>query len=135
MTPDHDALLAYLAERRLMPFAWGRDRNDCVSYGAGALLAMTGWDPLAGMPHWSTERGALRVMRRFGGLVAAVTGRLSPIAPALAHRGDVAGVPDEAQPGGVRLMIVEGALISGPGDRGAVLVPRAAMICAWSAPT
>lgn len=133
MAPDYEALIGYLAERRTMAFAWGRAANDCVSYSAGALLALTGRDVLDGLPHWSTELGAMRAVRRFGGLAAAVTGKLTPIAPALAHRGDVAGVPDEALPGGIRLMIVEGAILSGPGDRGAVFCPRAAITCAWSA--
>lgn len=131
MIRDYDALLGFLAERRGMPFAWGRDANDCVSFAAGAVKAQTGQDVL-GRHVWTSRLGALRVARRNGGLVALVTEQLTLIAPAAAMRGDIAGVPDEMFPGGVRLMVVEGTTLVGPAEHGSDRQQRSAMTQAWS---
>lgn len=115
-----------------MPFSWGRDANDCASFAAGAIKAATGRDVL-GKLRWSTRLGALRIAKREGSFAAAITRRLTPIAPALAHRGDIAGVPDDDFPGGLRLMVVDGAMLVGPGEFGLMHQHRAAMTHAWSA--
>jgi hypothetical protein len=124
---DYGALARYLAERRAMPFAWGRKGNDCAAFAGGAIKAQTGRDPLAGL-RWSTATGAARLIARLGGMEAAVSARLTPIAPAKAHRGDLAGVADGRF--GLLLMVVEGETLIGPGNSRA---PRSAMIHAWSA--
>lgn len=129
MARDVEALAGFLAGRGRLPFAWGREENDCVGFVLAGILAMTGHDPLPGVT-WTTERGAARVIRRLGGLEAALDARLMPIAPALAARGDVAGVDDERF--GVSLLLVEGATLVGPGARGCKRLPRAAMTKAWS---
>lgn len=127
MARDLAALSAYLADRAGMPFAWGRKGNDCVSFAAGAVQAQTGRDVLCGLD-WRSEKGARRRVAVMGGLESAVTSRMgAPIAPARAHRGDVAGVMVD---GGMALMIVEGATLVGPENR---RLPRGAMIRAWSA--
>lgn len=131
MTRDPMALIAYLDARAGMPFAWGRRANDCVSFAAGAVIAQTGRDPLPDVD-WTSERGALRVLKRTGGLEAMVNRCLRRTSPALAMRGDVAGVIDPG-PIGLRLMIVEGAMLVGPGDSGLDRQPRAVMSIAWSA--
>lgn len=130
MNRDLDGLLAFLDARARMPFAFGKRRNDCASFIAGAVKAQTGRDPFRGIS-WTSERGARRVAAREGGLVAAMDARFARIAPAMAQRGDIAGVED---PGfGARLMIVEGETLAGPGTRGMERNPRAAMTLAWSA--
>lgn len=130
MVRDHSALVAYIAARMRAPFAWGD--NDCVTFAAGAVKAQTGRDPLGAIAaRWSTARGAGRVLRKFGGMEAAVSSVLSPIAPAMAARGDVAGWLD-AQ-GRLQLAIVEGQTLVGPGEAGTVRLPRSAMVKAWSA--
>lgn len=130
MARDLNALLGFIAERAPMPHEWGSSRNDCVAYMAGAVKAQTGRDCLEGLS-WSSEIGARRVLRRLGGLEAAMDARFVRIAPAMAQRGDIAGIPDELL--GVRIMIVEGATLVGPGARGEKRNPRAAMTIAWSA--
>ncbi len=125
---NHDAMLAAIAGRAAMPFDWRR--NDCARFAAAMVSAQTGKTPLKGL-RWGTAAGATRVINRLGGMEAAVSARLTPIAPALARRGDVAGVPDEQL--GLRLMIVEGETLIGPGERGLKRAPRAAMTHAWSA--
>lgn len=125
---DHEALLALLERRARRPFAWGR--NDCVRLAAAAVRAQTGRRVLGGLT-WRSRQAADALLEQEGGVEAAVSKRLTPIAPALAARGDIAGVPDDAF--GIRLMIVEGTLLVGPGARGLVRMPRSAMTHAWSA--
>lgn len=129
MARDLEALLGFLAERAAMPFRWGRRRNDCVSFAANAVQAQTGRDPLEGLD-WATQAEARALLRELGGLEAAIDARLTRIAPAMACRGDVAGVIDRRL--GRRLMIVEGATLAGPGKGGVVRLPRREMITAWS---
>ncbi len=126
---DFEALDRYLAERRTMPFAYGSKANDCVSFYAGAARAMAGVDLMRGRK-WSSELGAARVIARLGGFEAAISAHMTPIAPALARRGDAAGVfcPDH----GMMLMLVEGETLAGPGDHGTLRCPRSAMVAAWT---
>lgn len=140
MIRDHDALVRYLAARVSRPFDWGRNSrgpaaadegNSCVHYAAGAVLAQTGRNIMAEIPAWSSERGARRVIRRLGGLEAGVARVLREIPPALAQRGDIAGVVGDS--GELFLMVVEGDALSGPGASGARRLRRARMIKAWSA--
>jgi hypothetical protein len=126
---NYDALLAFIAGRAAVPFDW--KRNDCVRYAAGAVLAQTGVDPLRGVTRWGTARGAARVLTRMGGMEAAVNSRLPAIAPAIAARGDIAGVPDDDL--GLRLMLIEGEMLVGPGDAGNRRLKRSAMTHAWRA--
>ncbi|WP_380787229.1 DUF6950 family protein [Sphingomonas sp. R86521] len=126
---DYDALLAFVAGRTTLPFDW--KRNDCVRYAAGAVLAQTGVDPLRGVIRWGTARGAVRVLDRMGGMEAAVSSRLTAIAPAMAARGDIAGVPDDDL--GLRLMVIEGETLVGPGDAGNRRLKRSVMTHAWRA--
>jgi hypothetical protein len=125
---DHHAVAAYLAARSRMPFDW-KD-NDCVRFAQGAIEAQTG-EHVALPARWGTAAGAARALKRLGGLEAVVDGILPRIAPALAMRGDIAGVADEDF--GLRLMVVEGDLLAGPGPEGIRRVPRREMIAAWSA--
>jgi hypothetical protein len=129
MAVDREALAGFLAGRLAMPFAWGREANDCVGFVLAAIEALSGHDVLPGVT-WTTERGAARVIRRLGGLERAVDARLRPIAPAAALRGDVAAIADERF--GVSLLIVEGSSLVGPGGRGLKRLPRSAMTKAWS---
>jgi hypothetical protein len=128
MARDHDAVTAFLAERSRMPFDW--KRNDCVRFARGAVEAQTG-RALRLPARWGTAAGAARALARLGGIETAVDGLLPRIAPAMAQRGDIAGVQDGAF--GLRLMIVEGDLLAGPGPNGIRRVPRREMIAAWSA--
>lgn len=135
-------LLRFLEERACMPFAFGRDGNDCVAFAGGAVEAQTGVDPLADL-QWSTIEEARALLKAEGGMRAALDRRFRRVPPAMAQRGDIAGVacasfvPAAAgQPGrgfGTRLMVVEGDTLAGPGERGIRRMPRAAMAAAWSA--
>ena len=128
MTRDCGAMAAYIAARTAVPFAWGS--NDCVTFAAGAVLALTGRDPLAGIPAWQSERAALIGLKRRGGLFAAVSSVLPQIAPAHAHRGDIGAVMG---PDGPFLMMIEGATLVGPALHGLFRHRRDALVCSWSA--
>lgn len=130
MARDYPALVAFLRERMRTGFAWGA--HDCVTFAAEAVKAQTGADPLRAVTsRWTSERGAARVLRAKGGLEAAVSSVLRPIAPAMAARGDVAGWLDEK--GRLQLAIVEGETLIGPGAAGLTRLPRRSMAKAWSA--
>lgn len=85
-----ERLITFLEDRRGIPFQWGR--NDCVTFAADGVQAITGFDalgPLRGS--WTSEREAsLRLLAR-GGITNAVRSVLGMEmdSPALAQRGDV----------------------------------------------
>lgn len=131
MTRDIAALIALIEARSPRSFRWRRGR-DCVSFAADCIEAQTGQDLLADLPRWKTGCEARAIAKAEGGLEVAVDNRLRRIAPALAQRGDIAGLPEDS-PIGIRLMVVEGATLVAPGRRGLERLPRSAMVLAWSA--
>lgn len=124
---DIPALLAIIERRAAIRFAWYRGR-DCVSFAARAVKAQTGVDPRGNL-RWSNLEQARAVVDQEGGIEAAMDRRFDRVAPALARRGDIAAVPGE--PFGIRLMVVEGAMLISPGDTGLCRLHRQHMIMAW----
>lgn len=129
MSRDHAALITVIEARSRRAFRW-RAGRDCVSFAAACIEAQTGVDPLTDVPRWRTRREALAVAEFAGGLQHALDARLTRVPPALAKRGDIAGLPDPLF--GVRLMVIEGETLVGPGARGLERLPRSAMVLAWS---
>jgi hypothetical protein len=71
-----------------VPFEWGR--NDCCTFVADAIEAMTGRDVMESVRGYSTALQAQRLAHERGGLQAAVSGLLGdPVSPALVTVGDV----------------------------------------------
>lgn len=130
MKRDIDALLKFIESRQNTPYQWGRKGNDCISFGANAVKALTGHHWL-GKLTWKDERSALRVLKLEDSVEAALDKRWHRIPPSMAQRGDIAGVPDERF--GIHPMIVEGEMLVGPGERGNKRLRRKAMTIAWSA--
>lgn len=129
MVRDYRALANLIADNERTPFAWAQ--WDCATFAGAAVKAQTGDDALGRFAgKWSTEAGAARVLIKAGGMEAAVSTVLTPIAPSMAQRGDVAGVET---PQGLLLMIVEGSTLVGPDVDGLARLPRTAMVKAWSA--
>jgi len=85
---------------------WEYGSHDCALFAFGALKAMGGVDlgePWRGK--YKTERGALGVMKRFGGadveecmVKLGVDNELTEIDPAFAQRGDITVCPTEEGP-------------------------------------
>lgn len=124
---DITALLDLIEARSTRAFAW-RKGSCCVSFMGAAVQAQIGIDVLAGLS-WRSRRAALAILDELGGLEAAMDARFDRIAPALARRGDVAGLPDPLL--GVQLAVVEGATLVAPGETGLIRVQRSAMTMAW----
>lgn len=127
-----EQLLDYVEQRRHMPFAWGQ--NDCVSFAAGAVSAMTGAPAASLLPvEWATERQALRALESTGGLEAAVTRVLGPalqgLAARRAPRGSVVLVELQGRP---TLGVSMGLSWCGPGEHGLVFRRMAEVDVAWS---
>ena len=132
MSPrDPSGLIAWL--NAPVAFGYGPGALDCVRDAMGAAAAQG--RPVRLRHGWTTERGARRVLKRLGGLEAAVDSVLPAIAPAHAVRGDI-GLVRHPLPGGGQielLAIVEGDTLAGLHPRrGRVRLPRRAMVKAWS---
>lgn len=125
---DYDAWRAWLDQMQEQPFAWGS--NDCVTFAAGAVRALTGMDPLRGIGAWKSEVGALRALKRRGGLVAAVSSVLTPVPASMAQRGDIGAVEG---PRGPLLVVIEGLTLAGPGIDGIERIGCDRLTQAWSA--
>jgi hypothetical protein len=124
------ALVAFLDERAATAHGYGRRANDCGSFALAAVAALTGEDPAPDLD-WSNRREALMIVKRFGSLEAAFDAYFERIPPALAMRGDIAGVPDADF--GIHPMVVEGDMLVGPDEGGTRRLKRSAMVTAWSA--
>lgn len=126
MQRDHSALVAFINERHAVPHEWGA--NDCVAFVLAAVEAQTG---KRHGPRWKSLAEGKRILKRYGSLEAAFDYYFQRIPPALARRGDIAGVPDADF--GIHPMIVEGELLVGPADKGNRRMPRSVAVMAWSA--
>lgn len=111
-------LTAFLAEREPMPFAW--HGNDCCTFAADAVLAITGHDFIAEeRALYCDAASALRLLQERGGLEQLARAKLGePMQyPLRAKRGDVGLVP--AGPGGsLALAVCAGMTWRVPGPRG-----------------
>ena len=126
--PEH---LAWLVEqRRRAPFEWGV--NDCASFAADAVLAMTGADPLGGLRGaWASHDEAQALLASMGGLAAAAENLLGPsAADGRARRGSIVCAHMEGQE--IMGVMLSGSLWCAPGPRGIVFRPRAEVVAAWN---
>lgn len=116
----------YLDERRDVPFAWGT--NDCASFAAGAVQAMTG-ESLQ-IPQVESAAAYLHFLRDYGPLDAIVDDTLGERlpSPAFAQRGDVVLLfVDERATLGVCI----GVEAAAPGQDGMLTVPMSTATAAW----
>jgi len=121
--------------RASMPFSWGT--NDCCTFAAAAVEAVSGSNPMSSMEPYGTEAGrkrkALRrLLRRIdkaGGLKALVTEFLgAPISPRMASVGDVVLVLNA---GAEVVGVCNGINIMAPGASGVVTLSMDAAVAAW----
>jgi hypothetical protein len=127
--PHWAAGLSALATARLAaPFAWGT--NDCASFAADSILAITGADGLAELRgRRRTERAARQQERAIGGLPAAIErAGFVPMPAALAQRGDLVML---AQGKRRVLAICMGEEALAPGERGLERASMRQAVAAW----
>lgn len=130
MSRDAAALIAFLESREDWQFGYERTPNthDCARAMSDGIKAQTGRAPLDRFAsEWSTRRGALRVIRRYGGLAAAVDTVMTRVDLPAAQRGDAGLTRDGA------LVLIEGETLVGPAEIGWRRLPREELAIAWSA--
>lgn len=113
---DWPQLLAeFIEARRDLPFAWGSEANDCVSFAIAWVHQMTGVEMCPAT--WTNEAEARAALEEAGGLIAAVTGVLGRPSQnyADAHQGDVGLVDQPGTMSGIGLMVCIGMHWAGPG--------------------
>jgi hypothetical protein len=78
-----------IARHHGQPFAWGA--SDCTMF-ADVVLAITGFDPIADYRRYTTEIGAMRMLKKAGvtSMLEYVALNFPEIPPAHAGRGDLA---------------------------------------------
>jgi hypothetical protein len=119
-----ERLIALLNARAHAPFAWGR--QDCASFAADAVQAMTGVDPIADLRGY-TARDAIALLRTpIEQLVAA---RFPSVPAGLARRGDIGVVEINGRPS---VVVIEGEHAVGAGERGLVRAPRTALVSTFA---
>lgn len=116
---DIPALLALFGARLRTPFAWGP--HDCASFAFDAVQAQTGEDRFLYRGKYAAAAGAVRILKRIGGLEGLLDAQFERIAPAHAHRGDLALVNMAEGP---TIMVVDGPYLVAPGPTGLVRTPR-----------
>lgn len=130
--PDWDVRLAACIEAaRGQPFEWGR--HDCLTWAFDVRAAITGQPSLADLwrGRYRTERGALRLIRRFGhaDLIAGLRAELGEplVSPLMARRGDITITRDPFPV----VAIVVGAVATAPGPDGPSTFPLRTAALAW----
>lgn len=123
-----ERLAEFTTGRRLQPYAWGT--NDCVTFAADAVWAITGTDPIADLRgQWASKESAMTVLAGEGGLIAAMDARLPRKATAFAQRGDLVLVKDAE--GEHSLAVCVGQYAAAPGEDEMLLVPMDQARMAW----
>lgn len=106
----YSRLSTYVEDVRRKPFAYGD--HDCALFAAGAVLAMTGIDPAAGLRgKYKTLGGGLRRLKKLGFANHAelAASMFEEIHPSHAHIGDIAAI--DLSGGAIALGVVQGARI------------------------
>lgn len=118
-----------IARHQVMPFAWGV--SDCTMF-ADVVLAMTGFDPIAEYRSYTTEIGALRMLRKAGvsSMVEHIERMFTEIPPSLAGRGDLAFVAEVAPLGSPA--ILDGSMAYSKNEHGPVSISRAQIVRAFA---
>lgn len=102
-----ETLNAYIDTLRGAPFAWGV--NDCFLFASGAVLAMTGEDPMSEfLNQYSDERGALDLLTTYAVSAADALAKKAAqygwkkVGISYAQRGDLAVIDPIAVKSGAR---------------------------------
>lgn len=120
-------LNAYIEMRREWPFAW--HTNDCSSFAAKAVEAITGQDVFAPWAAYADAASAIRLVQSAGG-VDRIADRVlgQRIGAAFAQRGDVVLIETEARPS---LAVCLGGICAAPGLDKLEFLPMGGALCGW----
>lgn len=123
-----ESLALFTAARRLTPYNWGT--NDCVTFAADSVAAVSGNDPLGSLRGtWTNEAEAMAVLEAQGGLIAAMDARFPRKAREFAQRGDVVLLKDaNGQPS---LGVCVGRDAVSPGEQEMLLTPITEARIVW----
>lgn len=118
-----------IALHQAMPFAWGV--SDCTMF-ADVVRAMTGFDPIADYRSYTTEIGAMRMLKKAGvtSMLEYVAAIFPEIPPAMAGRGDL-GFAAEIGPL-VSPAVFDGAVALSKNERGPLFKSRAHIVRAFA---
>ena len=127
-------LAGFFASRALTPFAWGR--NDCCSFAAAAVEAMTGVDPSRAWRAYRGPRGAAARLAATGGVAGVIEAAASrhgwpEIAVAYARRGDCVLIGIEGRYS-LAIVAMDGREAWGPGGASVIAQPVLRASRAWS---
>ena len=95
ITTWENALSEYIAEKRNEPFEYGI--NDCCLFAAGAVLEITGEDPMSEFRgKYDSLKGSLKAIKDIGSgtLEATLDGKFAEVSIGYAQRGDLAFFDD-----------------------------------------
>lgn len=113
--------------RLAIPFTWGA--NDCATFAAAGVEAITGVHLLPDLRGYTSAREALAAIRAAGGLDQVATRALGePIRPLMAAVGDVVLVPMGKR---MALGLCNGHTVIGAGRRGMAVTGMAGALKAW----
>ena len=127
LTDWPERLDAAIEVARHRPFAWGR--QDCVTFAAACIEAVTGVDPIAGLPRWYDRDEAVATIRHASGgrrsLAAAIDRIMTAfgwegIDPAFLSRGDLCLASGRR---GRFATICTGPRLAAPGPSGLAFFP------------
>ena len=120
------ALSGYIESKRNEPFEYGS--NDCCLFAAGAVLAMTGIDPMEEFRgEYDSLKGSIKALKDIGAgdLKSTLDQKFQQVEIGLAHRGDLAFFDGSVG-------VIVGSFAWFVSDDGLERVPRDMWDCAWS---
>lgn len=123
-----ERLDALVRARADWPFVWGV--NDCCTFAADAVHAITGREPMGTLrQRYQSAFAALGLTQELGGLRAAVTSVLGqPVDPAFCTVGDILLVMND---GRELVAVCNGATALAPGPRGLATLTNPEVLAAW----
>ena len=120
-------LSTFLVERKDLPFTWGI--NDCCTFAAAAVEAMTDADHSIKWRRYKTLREAATLLAEAGGVGGVADAALGARIPvSFAQRGDVVMLSLD---GRESLAICDGVIAFAPGLERMEAVPIREATCAW----
>ena len=121
-----DTLVNYIASKRHEPFEYGV--NDCCMFAAGAVIEMTGEDPMSEFRgKYDSLKGSLKVIKEIGAgtLELTLDSKFEEVSIGYAQRGDLAFFDDSVG-------VVMGDFAYFASDDGLERIPRDLWNKCWS---